>query len=165
MKVILLERVENIGDAGEVVDVQDGYARNFLFPRGLAANVTERRVEDAAQRRARVAEEARVALDVVQKQVAAVDGNTILIQKPIGPDGVLHGSVSARDIADEIHRAFSVTLPKGALKLREPIRGVGEKPVHLEFPHGLEADVIVVVEGKPMLTGKTKDRTTKRGEA
>lgn len=146
MKVILLGAVEHVGNAGDVVDVADGYARNFLFPKGLAAQATAERIEHAKKKKAAEDASARIALEEAQAHVNLLDGKTLLLKRPAGPDGTLFGAVTNRDITEEIHRALTIELPKGVVKLKEPIKHVGEKPVHLEFPHGLEADMTVVIE-------------------
>lgn len=156
MKVILLTVVEHVGNAGDVVDVADGYARNFLFPKGLAAQATADRIEHAAKKKAAEDAAARMALEEVQQHVNVLDGKTLLLKRPAGPEGVLFGAVTNRDITEEIHRALKIELPKGVVKLKEPIKHVGEKPVHLEFPHGLEADMTVIIERESDETSDTK---------
>lgn len=162
--MILLENVEGIGKAGDVVKVSDGHARNYLFPNGLAAQATESRVLAAEKQRAAAASQTRVALEDVQRQVAILDGKTVAITRKAGPEGMLFGAVTARDIAEEIERGLKISLPKGVIRLKEPLKHVGEKPVHLEFPHGLEADIIVIVEAEPE-GEKTKGAEKNRREA
>lgn len=157
MKVILLSRVEHVGDAGDVVNVSDGYARNFLFPNGLAAQASAARVEQAEKQKEEKRTVERLALEDAQKQVNLLDGKTLLMRRPAGPEGTLFGAVTAKDITEEVHRVLGVELPKGIVRLKEPLKHVGEKPVHLEFPHGLEADMIVVIEAEPMEQKKGKE--------
>jgi large subunit ribosomal protein L9 len=146
MKVILLENVQGLGNAGDVVDVAEGHARNFLFPRSLAAQATEGRIQEAEKRKTQRAATETIALEDAQKQVSALDGKTLLVRMPAGPDGRLFGSVTSAAITAEIERALGVKLAKGVVRLKEPLKTIGERPVRLEFPHGLEADIIVVVE-------------------
>ncbi len=148
MKVILLGKVQGTGEAGDIVEVADGYARNFLFPQGLAAQASAGRVKEAEARKKKKEEEVQLALEEAQKHVNDLDGKTIPIRKEAGPEGKLFGSIAAKDITDEIEKAVGIKLPKGVVKLKETIRTVGEYPVHLNFPHGLEADMIVVVEAE-----------------
>jgi len=146
MKVVLLEEVKNVGTAGEVVEVSDGYARNYLFPNGLAAQATEGRVKEAEKKKAKKVELEQVALEEVQRQVDLIDGKTLLMKLEVGPEGKPFGAITTKDLSDEIDKNFGIKLPKGVVKLKEPIKQIGECPVHLEFPHGLEADLILVVE-------------------
>lgn len=158
MKVLLLENVEDLGAAGDVVDVAEGYARNRLFPSGLAAQATEQRVREAAERRADREAQSRMTFEETQRHVVALDGKTIPLTMTAGPEGKLFGAVTARRVSEEIERALSITLPKGAVKLVSPITQVGETPVRIEFPHGLEADIIVVVTAEKSPGGGAKEK-------
>jgi large subunit ribosomal protein L9 len=154
INVVLLENVKGIGQAGDVVTVSEGYARNFLFSNGLAAQATAGRVKELEKKATKKKEEQKMILEEVQKHVDMIDGKTISMRLKVGPEGQVFGSISAKDIVVEIEKALNVTLPKGTVRLKNPIKQIGETPVHLEFPHALEADVIVVVEGED-------DKTTK----
>lgn len=148
INVVLLENVKNVGQAGDVVKVSEGYARNYLFTNGLAAQATAGRVKEVEKKAAKKKEEQKMLLEEVQKQVDMIDGKTIPMKLRVGPEGQAFGSISAKDITAEIEKALNATLPKGVVRLKSPIKQIGETPVHLEFPHSLEADVIVVVEGE-----------------
>ena len=147
INVVLLENVKNIGSAGEVVKVNEGYARNYLFAKGLAAQATDGRVKELEKVKKKKDVEEKMALEEVQKQVDALDGKTILMRLKVGAEGQVFGSVTGKDLTNEIEKNMGIKLPKGVLRLKSPIKQTGETPVRLEFPHGLEADLIVVVEG------------------
>lgn len=148
INVVLLENVKGVGSAGDVVKVSEGYARNFLFSNGLAAQATEGRVKELEKKVEKKKEAEKAILEEVEKQVGLIDGKTILMKLKTGPEGKVFGSISAKDIAIEIEKALGTPLPKSVVRLKSPIKQIGETPIHLEFPHGLEADVIVVVEGE-----------------
>lgn len=154
INVVLLENVKGVGTAGEVVKVSEGYARNFLFANGLAAQATDGRVKELEKKAIKKKEEQKMLLEEVQRQVDAIDGKTIPMKLKTGPEGKVFGSISAKDITSEIEKALGTALPKGVVRLKSPIKQIGETPVHLEFPHALEADVIVVVEGEEDKTSK-----------
>lgn len=147
INVVLLENVKNIGSAGEVVKVNEGYARNYLFAKGLAAQATDGRVKELEKVKEKKDTEEKIALEEVQKQVDSLDGKIILMRLKVGLEGQVFGSISGKDLTAEIEKNTGVKLPKGVLRLKSPIKQIGETPIHLEFPHGLEADLIVVVEG------------------
>jgi len=147
INVVLLESVKNIGSAGEVVKVNEGYARNYLFAKGLAAQATDGRVKELEKVQKKKDVEEKMALEEVQKQVDLLDGKTVLMRLRVGSEGQVFGSIAGKDLTDEIEKNIGIKLPKGTLRLKSPIKQIGETPVHLEFPHGLEADLIVVVEG------------------
>lgn len=156
MKVILLEDMAEIGRSGDVVEVSDGFARNVLFPSGKAAVATSGRVAEAHQARAKAAKKSAQELAALQRLVEAIDRKTVTTRVGAGPQGKLHGAVTADDVARVITQTFGVRLPKESVRLAEPIKEAGSHRLTLEFPHGLEADVTVVVEAKPT----TAERST-----
>lgn len=155
MKVVLLENVDGVGKAGDVVEVADGYARNALFPKGQAAQATKAREQAAAVKAAQAARTAEEELVNLQRIVELVDGKTVSLKVPIGPSGKLHGAVTADSVAKAIEGALSVQLPPGCVRLQKPITEPDSQKLVLEFPHGLEAEVTVVLEGVPAPPGGT----------
>lgn len=144
-QAILLQSVESLGERGEVVDVSDGYLRNFLVPRKLAqpataASIAEaRRREEAAERAIRQQEER-------AEETAALLRKTVLtISHQAGDDGRLFGSVTAQEIADAVRQARGVKLDKRRIQLSEPIKSTGTHMVTVEVADGVTADVKTIV--------------------
>lgn len=137
MKVILRDDVGNLGKRGDVVDVADGFARNYLMPRGLAMNASRGAVaQAAAMRRARDVKDAAAraaAEDVARRLVPAV----INIGARAGKEGKLFGSVTAADIAEAVVEQTGVEIDRRKMHLEQPIRQLG---THL-VPMKLHADV------------------------
>ena len=147
MKVILQRTVERLGDPGDVADVADGYARNYLIPRGLAI-----RAEKGALRHAQSLKRAHETRTSAQKgEFEALAAR--LIQAPVvvharaGEEGKLFGSVTAADVAEALSAQASVSIDRKDVHLDEPIRSVGthEVRVHL-FP---EVDPVLTVDVQP----------------
>lgn len=150
MKVVLLEDVASVGKAGEVVDVADGFARNVLFPNGKAAVATSGRIAEVMEARSRTAKKAEAELAGFQHVVERVDRKTVRLSVPVGPQGRLHGAVTAQDVSDALERSFGIRLPVESVQLSGPIHEPGEYRVELQLPHGLEAEVLVVIDsGRP----------------
>lgn len=132
MEVILLERVAKLGQMGERVKVKDGFARNFLLPRGKALRATEGNAKKFETQRvsleARNLELKTAAVAISEK----LDGTTYIIIRQAGETGQLYGSVSARDIAEAI-TAAGIDIPRSQVELATPIKNVGihTVPVHL----------------------------------
>lgn len=147
MKVILLENVESVGKTGEIADVSEGYARNFLFPLGKAARASEGQIREAEATKTRAAKQAEAELGDAQRLVELLDQKTVTLRAPVGPQGKLQNAVTATDIAAALEKATGARLPTNAVRVRSPIREPGEQKVRLELPHGLEADVSVSIEG------------------
>lgn len=147
MKVVLLSRVDGLGEAGDMVDVANGYARNALFPSGLAAAATSGKVREAAARKGREAKMSNEELARTQRLAEFLDGKSVTIRVPVGPQGKLHGSVTADGIVRELSTSVRRLPPGVHARLPKPLHEPGEQKVTLELPHGLEATISVIVEG------------------
>lgn len=141
MQVILLEKVANLGDLGEVVKVKDGFARNFLIPQGKAKRATEANLKAFETRRAELERAQAEHLARAQERGAKLDGLKLQIAQKAGVDGRLFGSVTNYDIVEalktqghEVERS-QVRMPSG------PLKQVGEFPIQLQ----LHTDVVVTV--------------------
>jgi len=141
MQVILLERVENLGGIGDEVKVRDGFARNFLLPqkKALRANDTNRKSFEA--RRAEIEARNAEARKVAESSSKSIDGQSYVLIRQAGEAGQLYGSVSARDIADEIVKS-GATIDRSAVILDKPIKTVGLYDVRVR----LHAEVSVKVK-------------------
>lgn len=149
MEVILLRDVEKVGLRGDVVNVARGYARNYLLPRRLAEEATPTRVAELQRLEAqRALHEARTFEQA--QQVAEVLGKTVLrFEAKAGPTGVLFGSVTPTDIADEIWRAGKVRVDRRKIDLSDPIKRIGryEVPIEVFADVTVEVKTLVVPEG------------------
>ncbi|MDK2856421.1 MAG: large subunit ribosomal protein [Bacillota bacterium] len=145
MKVILEQDVPRLGRKGEVVEVNDGYARNFLLPRKLARSATAGALKEVEALKRRAAEkEARAAAEAkaLAKRLA---GRTVTIPARAGEGGRLFGSVTNQDVADAINRAFNLNLDKRRVELKEPIKAVGTYTVTVRLYTEVTAEVTVQV--------------------
>jgi large subunit ribosomal protein L9 len=144
MQVILLEKVANLGNLGDVVRVKDGFARNFLIPQRMARRATESAIADFEARRAELEKVAAEKLAQAQAVGEKLLGQVIEISQKAGVDGRLFGSVTNHDIAAVlISKGF--TIEKGAVRLPNgPLKAVGEYPVAI----ALHTDVVVEVNVK-----------------
>lgn len=148
MEVILQKDVKNLGKKGEVVDVAEGYARNFLLPRGLAVeatagNLKQVSLENKAKKQKRERE-----LKEAQDIAAKLDGQKLQIATKVGESGKLFGSITNQDIADRLKRQYKVDIDKRKIELEEPIKSLGKYPVTVRIHPKVKAEVIVqVIEG------------------
>lgn len=124
MEVILLERVEKLGQMGEVVKVKDGYARNFLLPRKKALRATEANKKVFETQRAQLEAQNLAKKGEAEKVAAKMVGLSVALLRQAGDSGQLYGSVSARDIAEAV-TAAGFTLNRNQVALIEPIKAVG----------------------------------------
>lgn len=145
MKVILKQDVDKLGDAGDIVDVADGYGNNFLMPRGLAMRASRGAVADAAAiRAARAKREARN-LGEAQEQKQRLEARPVSITAKAGEDGTLYGSVGNRDIGEAISAQLGVTIDRRRITVERPLKAVGDYEVAVRLHPELSATVRVVI--------------------
>jgi large subunit ribosomal protein L9 len=145
MQVILLEKVVNVGDLGEVVKVKQGYARNYLIPKGKAKRATPENIKLLEERRAELENAAAQRLTTAQELAAKIEGMQISISQKAGVDGRLFGSVTNVDIVEAL-AAKGVTIEKGSIRMPEgPLKHVGEFPLVVGLYLDVVANITVTV--------------------
>jgi large subunit ribosomal protein L9 len=148
MQVILLEKVANLGNLGDVVKVKDGYARNFLIPTRAARRATEAAIKEFEAKRAELEKAAAAKLAESQAQGEKLGGSFIKLTQKAGVDGRLFGSVTNGDIAEELNKQgykvvkAQVRLPNG------PIKVVGDSTVSVALHTDVVVDITVTVYGE-----------------
>jgi large subunit ribosomal protein L9 len=148
MDIILLEKVENLGDLGDQVKVKPGFGRNFLIPSGKAVPATKDNVEYFEKRRAELEAKAKEALDAANAVKEKLDGMEITITAKAGDEGKLFGSVTNTEIADAIS-ANGVTVEKRHIRMPEgPIRIIGNYDFVVHLHTDVDANIKVVVEAE-----------------
>lgn len=145
MEVILLERVKYLGEMGAVVSVKPGYARNFLIPRHKALRATEANTQLFETRKAELKATSAAKLDKAQEIHAIIDKNFITIIGQAGEDGKLFGSVSPRDIAENISKSFSQNIAHNEVILEKPIKYIGIHELEIALHADLHATIYVNV--------------------
>ncbi len=147
MQLILTKDVEHLGKAGELVSVKPGYGRNYLLPQGLAVSATTRNVRRLAHEKrtieTRVAKELGAAEDIASR----LNGMTLQFERLVGEDDKLFGSVTSRDIAEQLEKA-GLTVDHRKIKLEEPIRALGKYEVEVKVHSDIDATLKFWVVGK-----------------
>ena len=148
MQVILMEKVANLGNLGDVVKVKDGFARNFLIPQGKARRATPENIKHFEGRRAELEKAQNEILSKAQEKAAKLEGLKLSITQKAGVDGRLFGSVTNYDIVEalekqghEVERSH-VRMPQG------PLKQVGEYPIEVALHTDVTATVTVAVIGE-----------------
>jgi large subunit ribosomal protein L9 len=145
MQIILLEKVVNVGDLGEVVKVKQGYARNYLIPQGKAKRATPENIKQIEAKRAELEKVAAQRLATAQEQAAKIEGMQIRVTQKAGVDGRLFGSVTNVDIVDALG-AQGVTIEKGAIRMPEgPLKHIGDFPLVVGLYLDVTANITVTV--------------------
>lgn len=144
MKVILKQNVESLGKAGDLVKVADGYARNFLVPKGLAAEANSRNFKAFEHEKSRILLQAEKVQKQAEETAARLSKVICTIARRVGEQEKLFGSVGAKDI-EEALVAQGVEVDKKSVILDEPIKALGEFPVRIKVSAGVTAEIKVVV--------------------
>ena len=144
MKVILKQDVKGQGKKGELVNVSDGYARNFLFPRGLAVEADAQAMNDLKNR-----EEAAKYRDDMEKKSAhaaagLLTGKTLKLTAKAGQGGRLFGSVTTKEVAEELKKQFGLDIEKRKIAMAD-IKAYGSYEAEIKFSHGITAKLTVIV--------------------
>ena len=148
MRVILLQDIENIGKQYEIKEVKDGYARNFLVPKGLAKLATKKAIEWVELQKELLQKKDEEGLKKIQELVSKIDGTEVMISVKIGEEGQLFEKITIQKIIEKL-KELGFDIKKGQVELGEPIKELGEFPLKIKFEHNLEGEVqVIIVEEK-----------------
>lgn len=147
IQVILRDRLQNLGNAGEVVTVRPGYARNYLIPRGLAYEATEANVRRIERERAKVAKHAAEQLGEARERARSIEGVSVTFHVRAAEEGKLFGSITSADIAEQLGEQ-GIEVDRKQIQLDEPIKSLGvfSVPVRLHAEVQPEVKVWVIKE-------------------
>ena len=144
MRIILKENVESLGKAGDILKVADGYARNYLIPKGLALEASTKNVSVLDHEKTRILKKADQEKKKAQTMAEMISGITCTITRRIGEQDKLFGSVGPKDIEKSLIEQ-GVELERKSIHLPEPIKALGEFPVKIKLSGGVVAELIVIV--------------------
>ncbi len=145
MKVILADDVRGLGHRGDTVTVKPGYARNFLFPQGVAYEATIANVRRLGEQKKKYDEKMLQEKGVADEVAKKVEGLTVVISKKAGEEGHLYGSVTASEIADALS-GKGIEVDRRRVELAEPIRRLGSHTVHVRLHRDVAATLTVEVQ-------------------
>ncbi len=147
MQVILMEKVVNLGNLGDVVKVRDGYARNFLIPQGKAKRVTPENLAEFEKRRAELERQQAEKLSAAQEKAAKLEGLMVQITRKAGVDGRLFGSVTNFDVAEAL-MAQGIEVEKADIRMPQgPLKMIGDAQVQIALHSDVVAAITVSVLG------------------
>ena len=148
MQIILLEKVVNLGQLGDVVKVKDGYARNFLIPKGKAKRANAANLAEFQARRAELEKVQAAALAAATEKAAKLEGLMVQITQKAGVDGRLFGSVTNHDVADAL-KAQGIEVEKGDIRMPlGPLKQIGDHPLVVDLHTDVHANITVSVLGE-----------------
>lgn len=148
MEVILLEDVKNVGKKGDVVKVNDGYARNVLIKKKLGLEATGKNLNDLKLRKANDDKIAAENLEAAKELGTKIENSKITIPIKMGSGGKSFGSVSSKEIAEEVKKQLELDIDKKKVQLKDAIKTTGEYDVKIKLHPKVTASLKVIVEGK-----------------
>ena len=147
MKVILIKDVESLGGAGDVKEVADGYARNFLIPGGYAEIATKNAMEQAEKIKIEKGIEAKEDLKSAEEIAGKLEGLSVIIKAKADDSGKLYAAIKTGEISKELSKK-GLEINKDKIVTEEPIKEIGDYEVVINLEHGLEVRVGVIVENE-----------------
>ena len=148
MKVILQQDVRDHGKKGQLVEVSDGYARNYLFPRKLAIAATADNVNTMKQQEKARARQIELEKAEAQEIKAKLEGITVVIAASAGKNGKLFGSITSKEISDELKRQHDISVDSKRISQSEPIKSFGTFEVKCKLGHEISGIINVVIKEK-----------------
>lgn len=149
MQVILLEKVANLGNLGDIVKVKDGFGRNFLIPQGKAKRATDSNKAEFEAKRAELEKQQVALLDAAKERSKALNGFTLAVTQKAGVDGKLFGSVTNSDITEGL-TAKNIKVVKAEIRMPDgPLKTVGQHQVTIALHHDVTVDITIEVIGEP----------------
>lgn len=144
MKVILKENVESLGKAGDTLQVSDGYARNFLIPRGLAIEASSKSMKTLEQEKKHILQRVERDRKKAELLVEKISGVTCTLSRRVGEQDKLFGSVTTKDI-EKCLADQGINVDRKTILLEEPIKSLGEFPIKIRLQPGITAEIMVLV--------------------
>lgn len=146
MKVILLQDVKEIGKKDDIVNVSDGYARNFLFPRKWAMEATENAVKVVERKREAERRKEAEARAAAEQTAAKLKNKVVILKVKCGEKGRLYGSVTAQEVADAIKAGYDVEVDKRKVEIKEAVRQLGDYEVNVRLYPNVSSRMILRVK-------------------
>ncbi len=149
MKVILKEDIKGLGKEGDIANVSDGYARNYLIPKGLVVVASSGNIRSLKQLKKTAAKKQEKAIAAAQKLKDKLEGLTVILDAKVGETGRLFGSISNKDIAETLRKKHKIKVDRKKIVLREPIKELGDYTLTVKLHPKVSTKINVEVTEKP----------------
>jgi large subunit ribosomal protein L9 len=148
MKVILLKDVAKLGKKGDVIEVAEGYGRNYLIPRNLASEASQGKLNELAELKKAENRKKQQQEQEAKELATTIEKTTVNIQVKVGEGGKLFGAISNKDIADNLKKQHNINIDKKKINLKSPIKSLGQYTVTLKLHPKVQSDLkVVITEG------------------
>ncbi|HIQ50807.1 MAG TPA: 50S ribosomal protein L9 [Nautiliaceae bacterium] len=146
MKVLLIKDVKGLGKAGEIRNVKDGYARNFLLPKGFAKLATDDVIKAWQEEQNKKEEELKKEFSKINELKEKIENTTLVVKHKLGANGQLYGAITNKEVANELLKK-GIEIDKKHIEMKQ-IKSVGEYDVDIKLGHGIHANLKLIVEGE-----------------
>lgn len=137
MKVILMQDIRNVGKKGQIINASDGYAKNFLFPKKLAILADTQNLNELKAKQASEQHKKELETEEAKKIAEKIKKIDIIIKAKIGENQKLFGSITSKEISENIEQTLKIKIDKKKINLKEPIKSLGEFPVEIRLYEGV----------------------------
>ena len=145
MKVILLQDIKNVGKKDEIINANDGYARNFLFPKNMALEATKDNLLKLQAKKDSKAHKKNLEIEEFKKQAEIINKLTLGIKVKAGANGKIFGGVTPKEISEELNKQHKIEIDKKKIVLKDTIKNVGRFTVDIKFGDGINAKLDIEV--------------------
>ena len=148
MKVILLQDIKNVGKKDEIINANDGYARNFLFPKNLAIEATKDNLLKLQAKKDSKAHKKNLEIEEFKKQAEKISKLVLEIKVKAGENGKIFGGVTSKEISEELNNQYKIQVDKKKIVLKETIKNIGRFNVEIKFGDGITSKLTVEVKAE-----------------
>ena len=146
MKVILLQDIKNVGKKDEIINANDGYARNFLFPKKLALEATKDNLLKLQAKKDSQKHKKDLEIEEFKKQAKKIEDITLEIKVKAGENGKIFGGVTAKEVSEELNKQYKIQIDKKKITLKETIKNIGRFSVDVKFGDGISAKLTLNIQ-------------------
>lgn len=148
MKVILLQDIKNVGKKDEIINANDGYARNFLFPKKLALEANKDNLLKLQAKKDSQKHKKNLEIEEFKKQAEKIKNIVLQIKVKAGANGKIFGGVTAKEISEELKKQYKMDIDKKKIILKETIKNIGRFSVEIKFGEGVSAKLTLEIKGE-----------------
>ena len=148
MKVILLQDIKNVGKKDEIINANDGYARNFLFPKNLAIEANKDNLLKLQAKKDSKAHKKSLEIEEFKKQAEKISKLVLDIKVKAGENGKIFGGVTSKEISEELNKQYKIQVDKKKIVLKETIKNIGRFTVDIKFGDGINAKLTLNIQAE-----------------
>ena len=148
MKVILLKDIKNVGKKDEIINANDGYARNYLFPKNLAIEASKDNLLKLQAKKDSQNHKKELEIEEFKKQADKIKDITLKIQVKAGANGKIFGGVTSKEISEELKKQYNMEIDKKKINLKETIKNIGSFSVEIKFGDGISTELTLEIKGE-----------------